>query len=85
MEFLVVWGRSEATAGPACANTHICLQKGDLINFLLRKEKKPKDIEFYLHLSIKPLRLKWELCLAVDEGKLLNSCSRHPSPKKREH
>jgi hypothetical protein len=40
VEFLVVWGRSEATAGPAHANTHICLQNGDLINFLLGKEKK---------------------------------------------
>ena len=53
MEFLVVWGRSEATAGPAHANTHIFLQNGDLINFLLRKEKKPKDVEISLHLSTK--------------------------------
>jgi hypothetical protein len=51
VEFLVVWGRSEAIASPAHANTHICLQNGDLINFLLRKEKKPKDIQ--IHLSTK--------------------------------
>ena len=83
MEFLVVWGRSEATAGPAHANTHICLQNGDLINFLLRKEKKSKDIQLSLHLSTKLLRCRRELCLAVDEGKLSTSCSRHLSPKKR--
>jgi len=53
VEFFVVWGRSEATADAACVNTHTCLQNGDLINFLLRKEEKPKDIEFYLHLSTK--------------------------------
>jgi hypothetical protein len=53
MEFLAVWGKSEATAGPAHANTHICLQNGDLISFLLRKEEKPKDTEVYLHLSTK--------------------------------
>lgn len=51
MEFLVVLGRSEDIAGPAHVNTHICLQNGDLINFLLRKEKKPKDIQ--IHLSTK--------------------------------
>ena len=85
MEFLVVWGRSEATAGPAHANTHNCLQNGDLINFLLRKENKPMDIEIYLPLSTKLWRCKGELCLAVDEGKLSTSCSRHPSPKKRAH
>ena len=85
MEYLVVWGRSEATAGLAHANTHICLRNCDLINFLLWKEEKPKDIEIYLHLSTKLLRCKGELCFAVDEGELSNSCSRHPSPKKRAH
>jgi len=40
VEFLVVWGRSEATAGPAHANTHNGLPNGDLINFLLRKKKR---------------------------------------------
>ena len=74
------WGY---TAGPAHANTYICLENGDLINFLLRKEEKPKDIEIYLHLSTKLCRCKGELCLAVHKGKLTNSCSRHPSHKKR--
>jgi hypothetical protein len=53
VEFLVFWGRSEATAGPAHANTHICLQNGNVINFLSRKEKNPKNIEISLHLSTK--------------------------------
>jgi hypothetical protein len=49
VKFLVFWGSNDATAGPAHANTHICLQNGDLINLLLKKEKKPKDIEISLH------------------------------------
>jgi len=57
VEFLVVWCTSEATAGPAHANTYICLQNGDLINFILRKEKKPKDIEI---LSLKHKALKMQ-------------------------
>jgi hypothetical protein len=77
VKFIVVWGRS--------ANTHIFLQNGDLINFHFRKEIKPKDIQIYLHLSTKLQRCKGELFLAVDEGKLSNSCSTHTSPKKRAH
>jgi len=53
VEFLVVWSRSEAITGPVHANTHNCLQNGDLINFLLRKENKSMDIEIYLPLSTK--------------------------------
>jgi hypothetical protein len=74
----------ENWSGPAHANTRICLQNGDLINSLLRKEKKPKGIEIYLHLSTKLWRCKRESCLAVDEGKLSNSCSNTLVPR-REH
>jgi hypothetical protein len=52
---------------------HNCLQNGDLTNFLLRKENKPKDIEISLHLNTQIRNCKGELCLAVDEGKLSNS------------
>jgi hypothetical protein len=65
--------------------THTCLWNCDLINFLLWKEEKPKDMEIYLHLSTKLLQCKRELCLAVDEGELSDSFSRHPSLKKRAH
>jgi hypothetical protein len=63
VEFLIVWGRNEARAGPAQANTHTHGKNSDLINFLLRKENNPKQI-VVPSCKHQALKMLWEALLS---------------------